>query len=424
MSGGGKSFFSKEDGSDEQLKYDDSAFLFFAGAALVITAVPYGLYVLGRIFKADVVKSHTHTPEGTVYKRCRTTLTEVQEAKKLVDKPSKWTLGLLVHLLLLASMLYGVYVCIDAAGSVSEIKSFDPFEILGVSMGADAKEIKKAYRNLSLKWHPDKNQNDPLAAATFIQITKAYNSLTDEAAKANFEKYGNPDGPTTMKVSVGLPAFLLEQDNQVTTLVVFFLVLFILLPCVFFCNFARQQRYHNNGVFVESMQIISYHLREDTRGPQLPELIAMMEESRQQSLHKDDAKYMKAVHDAVDEHKKPQFVRPPVLVRNRALVWAHLQRKTDLLSPELKKDLDELLGHSLLITETMVDCAMSRNWLVTAQAVIEFRRCLVQALDVKDSQLLQIPHIDQGLLKELQRGKKKANTVQDFLATPKEERKA
>merc|ERR1719389_1117197 len=65
----------------------------------------------------------------------------------------------------------------------------------------------------------------------------------------------------------------------------------------------------------------------------------------------------------------------------------------------------------------------SRNWLVTAQAVIEFRRCLVQALDVKDSQLLQIPHIDQGLLKELQRGKKRANTVQEFLATPKEERK-
>jgi translocation protein SEC63 len=61
--------------------------------------------------------------------------------------------------------------------------------------------------------------------------------------------------------------------------------------------------------------------------------------------------------------------------------------------------------------------------LITAQAVIEFRRCLVQALDVKDSQLLQIPHIDQTLLRELQRGKKKANTVAEFLATPKEERK-
>merc|ERR1719261_191434 len=151
----------------------------------------------------------------------------------------------------------------------------------------------------------------------------------------------------------------------------------------------------------------------------------MMEESRQQKFRgSQDAKYMKAVHDAVEEPKKPQYARPPVLVRNRALLGAHLQRKLPSeLSPELRKDLDELLGHSLLLTETMVDCAMSRNWLVTAQAVIEFRRCLVQALDVKDSQLLQIPHVDQQVLRELQRGKKKVNTVADFFAVPKEERK-
>ena len=51
-----------------------------------------------------------------------------------------------------------------------------------------------------LQWHPDKNPNNPQAAAHFIQITKAYAALTDEAAKANYEKYGNPDGPATMKV--------------------------------------------------------------------------------------------------------------------------------------------------------------------------------------------------------------------------------
>lgn len=412
-------------GSDEQLKYDDSAFLFFAGAVLVVVAVPYGLWVLRRIFFPEAEKSKTHSPEGTVYKYCRTSLTEAAEASKTMQKPSRFTAGLFVHVLLVVAMLYGVFVCVQAAGSVSEIKSFDPFEILGVAVSADAKEIKKAYRTLSLKWHPDKNQNDPLAAATFIQITKAYNSLTDEAAKANFQKYGNPDGPSTMKVSVGLPAFLLEQDNQVTTLIVFFVVLFVMLPCAFFCNFARQKQYHNNGIFMESMHIISYHLREDTRGPQLPEMLAMMEESRQQKFRgSQDAKYMKAVHDAVEEPKKAQYARPPVLVRNRALLWAHLQRKLPSeLSPELRKDLDELLGHSLLLTETMVDCAMSRNWLITAQAVIEFRRCLVQAMDVKDSQLLQIPHINQDLLRELQRGKKKANTVKEFIETPKEERK-
>jgi translocation protein SEC63 len=40
--------------------------------------------------------------------------------------------------------------------SVREIKPFDPFEILGIEHGATDKEIKKAYRQLSLRFHPDK----------------------------------------------------------------------------------------------------------------------------------------------------------------------------------------------------------------------------------------------------------------------------
>jgi len=310
--------------------------------------------------------------------------------------------------------------------------AFDPFEILGVSMGADDRTIKKAYRNLSLQWHPDKNPNNPQAAAHFIQITKAYAALTDEAAKANYEKYGNPDGPATMKVSVGLPTFLLEQENQLSTLIAFSVAVFVVLPVVFFWNFQRMKNYHNNGLLVESMQLIGHYLREDTRMAQLPELLALMAESRNQRINADDGYSMKAIHDTVEEQKKPTFVRPPVLVRNRALLWAHLQRQHALFTPALAKSVEELLKHALVITETMMECALSRandprsnsgNWLITAQSVIEFRRCLVQALDVKDSQLLQIPHVDQQVLRELQRGKKKVNTIADFFAVPKEERK-
>lgn len=56
-------------------------------------------------------------------------------------------------------------------------------------------EIKKAYRKLTLKYHPDKNKDDPQATARFIMIAKAYEVLTDEDAKAKYEKYGSPDGP-------------------------------------------------------------------------------------------------------------------------------------------------------------------------------------------------------------------------------------
>lgn len=74
-------------------------------------------------------------------------------------------------------------------------------------------EIKKAYRKLSLVYHPDKNPDDPLATAKFILITKAYNCLTDETMKATCLKFGNPDGPGSFSVAVALPSFLLRKDN-------------------------------------------------------------------------------------------------------------------------------------------------------------------------------------------------------------------
>ena len=60
---------------------------------------------------------------------------------------------------------------------------FDPYEILGVEYEAPTNKIKKAYRKLALELHPDRNPNNPEAAAKFIRIYKAYECLTDEKAK-------------------------------------------------------------------------------------------------------------------------------------------------------------------------------------------------------------------------------------------------
>lgn len=66
------------------------------------------------------------------------------------------------------------FVVADQISKIEPLKSFDPFQILGVEPGAPANVIKKAYRRLSLIKHPDKNPDDPLAISEFIQITKAY----------------------------------------------------------------------------------------------------------------------------------------------------------------------------------------------------------------------------------------------------------
>ena len=74
------------------------------------------------------------------------------------------------------------------------VQAFDPYSILGVDQGAAMGDIKKAYRKLSLIYHPDKNTGNKVAEEMFMKIAKAYEALTDETSKENYEKYGNPDG--------------------------------------------------------------------------------------------------------------------------------------------------------------------------------------------------------------------------------------
>ncbi len=67
----------------------------------------------------------------------------------------------------------------------------DLYETLGVSKSATASEIKKAYRKLAVKYHPDKNPDDPSAEEKFKEIGYAYEILSDEDKKAAYDRYGH-----------------------------------------------------------------------------------------------------------------------------------------------------------------------------------------------------------------------------------------
>lgn len=110
-------------------------------------------------------------------------------------------------------------------------KEYDPFAILNADRDASIDEIKRIYRVLSKIHHPDRGGNPE----RFKEIVRAHNVLTDARARKNWEKYGNPDGPTMFSFNYGVPNYLLDPGNVGSALFISMVLLFIVLPIAFLC---------------------------------------------------------------------------------------------------------------------------------------------------------------------------------------------
>ncbi len=71
----------------------------------------------------------------------------------------------------------------------------DYYEVLGVAKNATADEIKKAYRKLAIKYHPDKNPGDKEAEEKFKEAAEAYDVLSDSEKRQKYDQFGHNMGP-------------------------------------------------------------------------------------------------------------------------------------------------------------------------------------------------------------------------------------
>ena len=101
----------------------------------------------------------------------------------------------------------------------------DYYEVLGVSRNADAGTIKKAYRKLAKKYHPDTNPGDKQAEKSFEEVTEAYTILSDPEKKRLYDQFGhsafdgsgagqNPHGNPFENAGGGYQEYHFESGNM------------------------------------------------------------------------------------------------------------------------------------------------------------------------------------------------------------------
>lgn len=410
-------------GADEG---NDSS-LFFLLALLICIVFPWTFSVVwGFIFagRQDIEKNYPKaTDDGARVRECQTAAMAAKReshVSKLGSRRRMLSAGFVFRTaclgLLWCWLLYIVVALRTVMATSSLYVDFDPYKILEVSSYTSTADIKKAWRKLSLKYHPDKNK-DSGAVEKFIMMKKAYDSLTDPVASANFKRYGNPDGPARVDLGVALPK--ISKERQTFVLVVFVFVFILGVPLsLLLCMASQGPSKCPNGLYLETMEKLAEKLLPSTDMKGAQALFLVSRECMASSLDSEDL--VKELDRWVVELK---LKAPPDMTdaeRMRLVVQVlfamHCQRRTGELGEVARRELIKLLPHWYLLAQGIAEIAMRQGWQTPFDAALELQQCVLQALVPGSSgvELLQVPHLDAERVKSMRKGPLKNLTLSEF----------
>ncbi|XP_073531907.1 translocation protein SEC63 homolog [Phyllobates terribilis] len=418
----------------QQFQYDDSGntFLYFLTSFVGLIVIPstYYLWPRGQNSEHSRLKNIRHVYRSCLWyqlKAIRPQQNVIPTAKKVV---------------LMFGWALFIFLAYKVSKTDKEYQEYNPYEVLGLDPGATVLEIKKQYRLLSLKFHPDKGGDE----AIFMKIAKAYEALTDDESRRNWEEYGNPDGPQATHFGIALPAWIVDQKNSMLVLLVYGLAFMVILPVVVGSWWYKSIRYSGDQILIRTTQIYTYFVYK-TRNMDMKRLIMVLA-----GASEFDPQYNKdASSRPADNVLIPQLIReigginlkknePPLTcpysLKSRVLLLAHLSR---MQVPEnLKEDQQFILKKCPALLQEMVNVicqliimARSREErelrppsLSSLENCMKLCQMIVQGLQQFKSPFLQLPFIEEDHLRRVFNHKKfKIKTIRDLVSMKESDRR-
>ncbi|XP_023692607.1 translocation protein SEC63 homolog isoform X1 [Paramormyrops kingsleyae] len=416
----------------QQFQYDDSGntFFYFLTSFVGLIVIPATYYLWPRDQNAEQLRLKSLR---RVHGRClwyRLRLIKSQQS--------------IIPLLKKAALLFGWAVFLFLAYKVSkldrEYQEYNPYEVLNLDPGASMTEIKKQYRLLSLKYHPDKGGDE----ATFMKISKAYSALTDEESRRNWETYGNPDGPRATSFGIALPAWIVDQKNSMLVLLVYGLAFMVILPVVVGTWWYRSIRYSGDQILINTTQLFM-HFMYKTPNMNMKRLTMVLTAA----FEFDPRSNKEATIRPTDNIEVPQLIRElgninvkkkeppfcyPYSLKARVLLLSHLARME--VSEDIEEDRRFVVRKSPALLQEMVNVgcqltmmANSRGGfhaprLISIENCMKLSQMVVQGLQETKSPLLQLPHFEEEHLRYCISKKYKVRSIQDLVSLKDSDRRS
>lgn len=339
-------------------------------------------------------------------------------------------------------MAYMVYLMIVTARTVPKI--WNPYDILQVSMSAGEKDINRRYRKLSITMHPDKrvpnsalNETVDSVNNEWVEIVKAYKSLTDEEIRRNYIEYGNPDGKQSTSFGIALPQFLVAEGSGKYVLLLYGVLLGIGLPWLVGKWWYGAKKETKERVLVTSIgnMFQGYKERMDS-GDVIGAIASATEFQDILGGAKADAG-LGGLEKELQSPKDSEFGMPgkdsdklgeiedPVRRKSVALLWAYLLR-LQLDDKTLEAEKYELPPTAAKMADAFVSIAHAHGFTAPVMVSYKLSQSLIQAIPPTANRmpLLQLPHFTPSIVKSIEKTSPKVGhmTVQAFMSLPPEQR--